>query len=89
MLILKEKIDIDIRDDSDYIYATVIDDGVGFARVDKEKILAPYFTTKKNGTGLGLAIVSKIISDHNSVIFFKAINNGAEVEIIIPKYYDK
>ena len=85
----KGKIDIDIRDDSDYIYATVIDNGVGFARVDKEKMLTPYFTTKKNGTGLGLAIVSKIISDHNSVIFFKAINDGAKVEIIIPKYYDK
>ena len=51
-------------------------------------MLSPYFTTKKNGTGLGLAVVTKIISDHNSLIFFNTIANGAKVEITIPKYYD-
>ena len=48
----------------------------------------PYFTTKKNGTGLGLAVVTKILSDHNSLIAFNSITNGAKVEITIPKYYD-
>ena len=85
----KGKINIDIRNDSDYIYATVLDNGVGFVSVDREKMLTPYFTTKKNGTGLGLAIVSKIISDHNSVILFNTINDGAKVEITIPKYNDE
>ena len=51
-------------------------------------MLTPYFTTKKNGTGLGLAIVAKIISDHNSTILFNSIENGAKVEIAVPKYYD-
>ena len=51
-------------------------------------MLTPYFTTKKSGTGLGLAIVSKIISDHNSLIAFNTIANGAKVEITIPKYDD-
>ena len=54
--------------------------------VDKEKILTPYFTTKKNGTGLGLAVVSKIVSDHNSLLLLNSINDGARVEITIPKY---
>ena len=84
----KGKISIDIRGDRDYIYVTIIDNGVGFDHVDKAKMLAPYFTTKKNGTGLGLAIVTKIISDHNSTIVFNSIKDGAKVEIIIPKYYD-
>ena len=48
-------------------------------------MLTPYFTTKKDGTGLGLAVVSKIISDHNSVILFNSIKDGAKVEITIPK----
>ena len=83
----KGKISIDIKDDSDYIYVTIIDNGVGFDRVDKKKMLTPYFTTKKNGTGLGLAIVTKIISDHNSLILFNSIKNGAKVEITIPKHH--
>ena len=51
-------------------------------------MLTPYFTTKKKGTGLGLAIVTKVISDHNSVILFNSIKDGAKVEINIPKFYD-
>ena len=84
----KGKINLDIRDDSDYIYFTIIDNGLGFDQVSKTKMITPYFTTKKNGTGLGLAIVTKIISDHNSTILFNSIKNGAKVEIILPKNYD-
>ena len=81
----KGKINIDIIDDSDYIYVTITDNGVGFGNIDKRKMLTPYFTTKKNGTGLGLAVVTKIINDHNSVIVFNSIENGAKVEITFPK----
>ncbi len=81
----KGKINIDITGDNDYIYVTIIDNGVGLEHVDKKKMLTPYFTTKKNGTGLGLAVVSKIISDHNGVILFNSIDNGAKVLITIPK----
>ena len=82
------KIDIDIDRDNHYIYVNIKDNGVGLDQVDKTKMLTPYFTTKKEGTGLGLAVVTKIINDHNSTILFKSINEGAEVEITIPKYYD-
>ncbi len=84
----KGKIDVDIKDDSDYIYVTITDNGIGFDKINKTKMLTPYFTTKKKGTGLGLAIVSKIISDHNSTILFNSINGGAKVEIIFEKKYD-
>ena len=80
---------MDIRNDSDYIYVTVEDNGVGLDLVDKAKILTPYFTTKKNGTGLGLAVVGKIISDHNGLISLNSINNGAKVEITLQKYHDE
>ena len=82
----KGKISVDIRDDSDYIYIIVEDNGVGFDQVDKKKMITPYFTTKKNGTGLGLAVVSKVINDHNSLILFNSIKNGAKIEITMPKY---
>ena len=83
----KGEISIDIKADSDYIYVTIIDNGVGFEQVDKTKMLTPYYTTKKKGTGLGLAIVTKVISDHNGTILFNSIKNGAKVEMIFPKYY--
>ena len=83
----KGKISIDIKGDSDYIYVSIVDNGVGFEQVDKTKMLTPYFTTKKKGTGLGLAIVTKVISDHNSTILFNSIRDGAKVEIILPKYH--
>ena len=86
--IFKGKINVDITEDSDYIYIIILDNGVGFDEANKTKMLTPYFTTKKKGTGLGLAIVTKIISDHNSTILFDSVKNGAKVEIIIPKYYD-
>jgi len=83
----KGKISIDIKGDSDYIYVTIVDNGVGFKEVDKAKMITPYYTTKKKGTGLGLAIVTKVISDHNSTILFDTVKNGAKVEILFPKYY--
>ena len=84
----KGKINVDIKEDSDYIYVTVIDNGLGFDQVNKLKMTTPYFTTKKEGSGLGLSIVTKIISDHNSTILFNSIKDGAKVEITLPRYYD-
>ena len=76
--------DRDIRSDSDYIYVTIIDNGLGFDQVDKIKMFTPYYTTKKEGTGLGLAIVNKIINDHNGVIVFNSIKNVARIYITFP-----
>jgi len=82
------KINVDIKEDSDYIYVKIEDNGVGFEKVDKLKMVNPYFTTKEKGTGLGLAIVTKIINDHNSLITFNSTKNGAKVEIILPKKHE-
>ena len=81
----KGKITIEIKEDSDYILIIFTDNGVGFKKVDKAKMLTPYFTTKKKGSGLGLAIVTKIINDHSGSIFFKSIKDGALVEISLLK----
>ncbi len=84
----KGKISIEINEDSDYIYLNILDNGVGFNEANKTKMITPYFTTKKEGTGLGLSIVTKIISDHNGTILFNSTQDGAKVEIIMPKKYD-
>ena len=79
----KGKIDIILNDNISNIDFTIVDNGVGFDIFEDniKNILNPYFTTKKKGTGLGLAIVNKTINDHNGVINFISINNGAKIQI--------
>ena len=79
------KIDIEIKEKNNYIYCTIDDNGIGFSNDNLNKIVKPYFTTKAKGTGLGLAIVNKIINDHDGKINFKPKQEGARVEIILPK----
>jgi nitrogen fixation/metabolism regulation signal transduction histidine kinase len=50
------------------LFITVEDNGPGFPKIGRDKLLEPYYTTREKGTGLGLAIVSKIVSDHNGTM---------------------
>ena len=80
----EKKIAIEILQNNDHIKFVLVDNGLGFNRIEGKikDILNPYFTTKKNGTGLGLSIVNKIINDHNGKLSFIPISDGAKVEII-------
>ncbi len=79
------KIDIEIKEKDNYIYCAIEDSGIGFSNSNLKKIVEPYFTTKVRGTGLGLAIVNKVVNDHDGKIIFKPKQEGARVEIILPK----
>jgi len=46
----------------------IADSGPGIPVADRDKMFAPYFSTKKRGTGLGLAIVHKVVTDHRGTI---------------------
>ena len=72
------------KDHIDYISFKITDTGLGFKNINTSELTKPYFTTKTDGTGLGLSIVSKIINDHNGILTFTNLKNGAEVEI---KFY--
>ena len=80
-----KNIDIEINQRRDYITVNLTDTGEGFKNKKTKDIIKPYYTTKEKGTGLGLSIVDKIINDHNGSIKFLNTNNGAKVQIIIPK----
>ena len=84
----KKKILIEILSNNDHIIFKLTDNGIGFDNIknDINKILNPYYTTKKNGTGLGLAIVNKIVNDHNGELNFFQISEGAKIEIYFKKY---
>jgi len=56
-------------DANDRVLLVVEDNGPGVPTELKDKVFAPYFTTKgQGGTGLGLAIVHRIVSDHGGRI---------------------
>ena len=80
---LKGKINIFLNENASEMTFIIEDNGLGFELfADNIKdILNPYFTTKKKGTGLGLAIVNKTINDHNGLIEFIKIENGAKIQI--------
>ena len=80
-----KNIDIEINQRRDYITVNLTDTGEGFKDKKTKDIIKPYYTTKEKGTGLGLSIVDKIVNDHNGSIKFLNTNNGAKVQIILPK----
>ena len=80
----KGKIELEIKDNRDYIVIELVDNGIGID--DTTKIMTPYFTTKKNGTGLGLPIVSKIINEHlGEINIYNLKDSGVKVRINLPK----
>jgi signal transduction histidine kinase len=65
----------------------VEDNGPGVPPDVKDRVFAPYFTTKqmKGGTGLGLAIVHRIVGDHGGRITISdATGGGARFTIELP-----
>ncbi len=73
--------------DEDEVQVTVRDNGVGFPAEDRERLLEPYVTTRKNGVGLGLAIVNRIVEDHGGRIWLgdnEMAPNGARIDIRMP-----
>jgi two-component system nitrogen regulation sensor histidine kinase NtrY len=47
-----------------FIEIAVSDNGKGFPKEDRHRLIEPYVTTRAEGTGLGLPIVVKIFEDH-------------------------
>jgi two-component system nitrogen regulation sensor histidine kinase NtrY len=46
----------------------VSDNGKGWPKENRQRLLEPYMTTREKGTGLGLAIVAKIIEQHGGLV---------------------
>jgi two-component system, NtrC family, nitrogen regulation sensor histidine kinase NtrY len=59
---------VTLRVDDGMAIVDVEDNGKGFPRENRARLLEPYMTTRKEGTGLGLPIVAKIFEDHGGGI---------------------
>jgi two-component system nitrogen regulation sensor histidine kinase NtrY len=75
-------INIEVKDDNEFINIVIDDNGVGFKSTPKD-LVAPLTTTKKHGSGLGLSIASKILFEHGGDLKFLEKNDGAKIILSI------
>lgn len=57
------KVLVTLKKEENQLIVLVSDNGKGIPESEKERIFAPYFTTKSGGTGLGLAMVKNIVEE--------------------------
>jgi two-component system NtrC family sensor kinase len=64
---------------------SVIDNGPGIPKSDRERLFEPFFTTKEEGTGLGLSICRSIIQQHRGSIAIESNRiRGTKVTVKLP-----
>jgi two-component system NtrC family sensor kinase len=84
----KAKIQIQTKDLSDHILINVEDNGSGVPDEIRDKLLMPFFTTKKGteGTGLGLSITHDIIKSHEGKLSIESkVGEFTRFSILLPK----
>jgi len=85
------KVHVSVREEGDNVVIEVADNGKGFPKENRQRLLEPYMTTREGGTGLGLAIVGKILEDHGGAIELLDRSDpteggqGARVRLWFPK----
>ena len=59
---------VEAREEGEMVRVSVSDNGKGWPKENRHRLLEPYVTTRDKGTGLGLAIVAKIIEQHGGKV---------------------
>ncbi len=84
------KIDVSVSYEDGHIKFSIIDNGCGVPDEIKQKIFAPFFTTKEinKGTGIGLYLVSTIIQEHHGKIELNSkAGAGSTFTVFLPVTY--
>lgn len=87
-------IDVILSENDNSFILDILDNGKGFPKQNRQKLLEPYMTTREKGTGLGLAIVRRIAEEHGGAIELMDApktdkrQHGACVRFILPKVID-
>jgi PAS domain S-box-containing protein len=67
------------------VQVRVSDSGPGIPAGLRDKVLEPFYTTKKSGTGIGLSICHRIVTDHGGSMSIESSKwSGAEFVIELP-----
>jgi signal transduction histidine kinase len=84
------KLLVSTKNQEDTVMVVVEDNGPGVADEIRDKLLMPFFTTKKGteGTGLGLSITHDIVKDHEGVLEIDSIvGEYTRFIILLPKIH--
>jgi len=79
------RLQVAIRDESEWLDVSVSDNGSGLAPENIERVFEPDFTSKAAGTGLGLAVARATIRAHGGEIIARPRNVGAEFVVRMPR----
>lgn len=88
----KPRLDIRTQNNGEIINIFVADNGPGIPDEIKDKVLQPFFTTKRgtDGTGLGLSITNDIVKAHGGKLKITSkVGEGTEFSIQLPKKGNK
>ncbi|VAW02548.1 Nitrogen regulation protein NtrY [hydrothermal vent metagenome] len=80
-------VEIQLQQDAQFAWIDVVDNGPGWPKNNRQRLVEPYFTTRQKGTGLGLAIVKRILEDHKGQLELldrKDGQSGAVVRLSFP-----
>jgi two-component system sensor kinase FixL len=73
------------RADNRNVEFSVADRGPGIRLEDRERLFAPFFTTKSQGMGLGLSISSSIVQSFGGRLWYsEAPGGGAQFNVSLP-----
>ncbi len=71
------------------VETTIEDNGPGIHQHHRDRIFAPFFSTRSGGNGLGLAMVWKIMKAHGGDVFASdAAASGAVFHLLLPARMD-
>ena len=79
-------INIELKEDQEFIYIYVTDSGEGIPKDIREKIMQPFFTTKDvgSGTGIGLSLSQGIIKKHGGELLYNEDSPNTQFVIKLP-----
>ncbi len=78
------QVTVTLRPSPGLVHLDVDDEGPGVPPEDRERIFAPWVTSKSHGTGLGLAIAQRIAVDHGGTLSLGEIPRGARFTLTLP-----
>jgi two-component system nitrogen regulation sensor histidine kinase NtrY len=62
------RIIVNVHAEGEKARISISDNGKGWPKENRQRLLEPYITTREKGTGLGLAIVARIIEQHGGSV---------------------
>lgn len=84
----KGKLQLELKEDHQYIKINVTDTGKGIPKNQFTKVFEPGFTTKKRGWGLGLSLTKRIVQEYHKgkiKVALSEVGKGTTMQIMYKK----